>query len=405
MLDSATSVAAYALDLGDQERMIRFLQRLVQTPSPFGDEGAVAELIQEELQAVGVEDIRVDAMGNVIARIGDGDGPTLLYDAHMDTVLPVEGDWPADPHAAKIDKGVLYGLGACDMKGAISAMIYAAKRLIDIQAPLRGSLVIAFVVQEEPCEGCGLQVVIEEGDIQPDWVLLGEPSDLHIMRGHRGRVMLKVTVRGESSHGSRPDLGRNAISGAARLVFGVDMLADSLASDPFLGPGTVAVTRIESHAASLNAIPARCELFVDRRLTLGETVSRAQFELEGLIARDELDASVEVAEWKITSYTGCTQRVREAYNPWVLAADHPLLQTLSSVIQEVTGQSPPVGCWGFSTDGVYSMGKAHIPTIGFGPGNPDHAHTVHDRVLLTDVTTAAHVYAALAATMLGSSHE
>jgi len=324
----------------------------------------------------------------------------LLYDGHMDTVLPAQGEWSFDPFAAEVRDGVLYGLGACDMKSGIVAMIYGAKQLLAAETPLRGELVLAFVVQEEPYEGCALRELVEETRIAPAWVLLGEPTGMRIMRGHRGRVMLKVTVRGKSSHGSRPDLGSNAISRAARVIFGVDMMASTAVNDPFLGSGTAAITQIESHAASRNAIPAQCDLYVDRRLTLGETANRAVFELENLIAGESLDASVEVCEADVTSYTGHVCHAREAHNPWALDPKHPLLTTLSGVIESVTGGKPSVGSWGFSTDGVYSMGQAHIPTIGFGPGDPDDAHTVRDQVRLTDVAIAAHVYAALAATLL-----
>jgi putative selenium metabolism hydrolase len=399
MSNAMSSTSPLALDLEDQAQMTHFLKRLVQTPSPFGDEGAVARLVQDELRAVGVGDIHTDRMGNVIAYIGSGDGPTLLYDGHMDTVLPT-GAWLIDPYAAEVREGVLHGLGACDMKGGLAAMVYAAKRLLATETPLRGRLALAFVVQEEPYEGCALRELLQETGIQPDWVLLGEPTDMAIMRGHRGRVMLKVTVKGRGSHGSRPDLGDNAIINAARVIFGVEMMAPDMVSDPFLGAATAAITHIESHGASLNAIPSRCDLYVDRRLTLGETVNRARLELESLITREGLDAAVEVCESEVTSYTGHLCHAREAHNPWALDPKHPLLVTLCGVVEGIMGRKPPVSSWGFSTDGVYSMGQAHIPTIGFGPGNPDHAHSIHDQVQLTDVAVAAHVYAALAAALL-----
>lgn len=399
MSNAMSSASPLALDLEDQAQMTHFLQRLVQTPSPFGDEGAVARLVQDELRAVGVGDVHTDRMGNVIAYIGSGDGPTLLYDGHMDTVLPT-GAWLIDPYAAEVRGGVLRGLGACDMKGGLAAMIYAAKRLLATETPLRGRLALAFVVQEEPYEGCALRELLQETGIQPDWVLLGEPTDMAIMRGHRGRVMLKVTVKGRGSHGSRPDLGDNAIINAARVIFGVEMMAPDMVSDPFLGTATAAITHIESHGASLNAIPSRCDLYVDRRLTLGETVNRARLELESLVTREGLDAAVEVCESEVTSYTGHLCHAREAHNPWALDPKHPLLVTLCGVVEGIMSRKPPVSSWGFSTDGVYSMGQAHIPTIGFGPGNPDHAHSIHDQVRLTDVAVAAHVYAGLAAALL-----
>lgn len=385
----------------EEAALTAFLQRLVQTPSYPTQEGEVAALVQAELHRLGISDVWRDHAGNVIARLGNGNGPTLLYDAHMDTVHPAEGDWPHPPHAAVIEDGVLYGLGACDMKGALAAMVYAAHRLIKAQAELDGTLILAFVVQEEPCEGYALRVLMEGNAIRPDWIVLGEPSGMQIKRGHRGRVLFKVTVRGRSSHGASPELGENAITGAARLIFGLDLLAADLPDDPFLGPGTVAVTHIESRSPSLNAIPDVCTLYVDRRLTLGETHTRAQAQIESVIEREGLRAEVEIAEYCAHSYTGYEFRTPEVFNAWALEESHPLIQALSAAVRAVRGQSPAIGRWSFSTDGVYSMGEAHIPTAGFGPGNPEYAHTVYESVSLRDVFDAAHIYALLAALLLG----
>jgi putative selenium metabolism hydrolase len=182
------------------------------------------------------------------------------------------------------------------MKGSIASVTYAAKRLVETDVELNGSLILAFVVQEERCEGCALKLMVEEEGIRPDWVILAEPSDLTIRRGHRGRVLFKVMVRGKSSHGSRPDLGENAITAAVRLIFSIDLLAAGLANDPFLGPGTLAVTHIESQGASANAIPDACTFYIDRRLTLGETATRAQMQIEAS-SSVRIQASVEIMEY------------------------------------------------------------------------------------------------------------
>jgi putative selenium metabolism hydrolase len=404
---SPSASSASSLDLvfreDEQAALTRFLQALVRTPSPSTQEGDVAQLVQAELHAVGVEDVSVDPVGNVIARLGDGDGPTLLYDAHMDTVVATDAEWPYDPYAAQIVDGVLYGLGACDMKGSLAAMVYAAGRLVEAQIPLHGNLVLAFVVQEEPCEGCALKALAEESGIRPDWVLLGEPSDLDVMCGHRGRVLFKVTTRGKSSHSSSPELGENAITAAARLIFGIDLLAADLGTDPFLGPGTIAVTHIESRAASTNAIPDACVFYVDRRLTLGETPTRAQAQIEAVIEREGPEAQVEVIEYQATSYTGYQIRAREAFNAWALEEGHPLVQATGAAAQAVLGRAPRLGHWSFSTDGVYSMAEATIPTVGFGPGDPRCIHTCQEHIHLDDVARAAQVYAVLAAMLLGEA--
>lgn len=401
MLRQTALIRDLALEWVTAQELYAFAQRLIQTPSVSTQEGAAAALIVDHLTALGFPDVRVDAMGNVIVSLGSGDGPTLLYDAHMDTVAAAAPEqWPHPPHAGVIEGGMLYGLGAVDMKSALASMIYGARQLLPYQDRLNGRLVLAFVVQEEPCEGLAIRVVIEEDGIRPDYVLLGEPTDLQISRGQRGRVMFKVSVAGKSAHGSQPALGQNAIYAAARLVFAVQLMADELPRDPFLGPGTVAVTGIESRGASLNAIPDLCKVYLDRRLTLGETVIAAQAQLEGLIRRENIPAEVEITTYDEPSYTGLQRVAREAHPAWVLDRAHPLVTMLHETIQVTGGNAPTAGHWPFSTDGVYTMGQANIPTAGFGPGNPDLAHTSQESVRLEDLKQAAQVYAGLAAEIL-----
>lgn len=381
--------------------LIHFTQQLVQTSSLSAHEGEIAALIVEHLQQLGFPDVRINSMGSVIATLGNGSGPTLLYDAHMDTVAAAALEqWPHPPLDGVIDNGMLYGLGAIDMKSALASMIYGAYQLLPYQDRLNGKLVLAFVVQEEPCEGLAIRALIEEDGIRPDYVLLGEPTDMQISRGQRGRVMFKVNVEGKSSHGSQPALGRNAIYAAARLVFSVQLLAEELPKDPFLGPGTIAVTCIESHGASLNAIPDLCKVYIDRRLTAGESVSGALAQLESMISREQIPATVQITTYNEPSYTGVVHVAREAHPAWVLDKSHPLLAALSQTIQAVKGSSPEIGHWPFSTDGVYTMGQAGIPTAGFGPGDPNLAHTSQEAVRLDDLKAAAHVYAGLAASIL-----
>lgn len=393
----------FDLSSKDKAHLTELLQALVRTPSPSTQEGAVAELIVRVLRDFGLPEVRVDRMGNVLARLGNGRGPVLLYDGHMDTVAVSDrAAWKHDPFAAEIADGVLYGLGAADMKGGLAALIFAAKLLAAQGVELNGSLVLAFVVQEEPCEGLALRVLLEEAGIRPDWVVLGEPSDLQIMLGQRGRIELRVTTRGRTSHAARPDLGRNAIYSAARLIFGLELLADRLGNDSVLGRGTLAVTQIESSAPSRNAIPDHCSLCIDRRLTIGETEAKALAEVDAVIVREGVEATVEVSEYRATSYTGYVCRAKSYFPAWVTEASHPLAQALARSAREILGTTPRSGYWPFSTDGVYTMGSAGIPTVGFGPGNPEHAHTVQDQVRIEDVVKAAQVYARLAVNLLGS---
>jgi putative selenium metabolism hydrolase len=391
-------------DLSSQDRndLVAFLQDLVRIPSPSTEEQAVAERLAEEMRRVGFPRVRRDRIGNIIGCLGPSTGPRLIYDGHMDTVSVSDpASWARDPYGAQIEGGVLYGLGACDMKGALAAMVYGAKILIEAGIQLAGELCVVGVVQEEPCEGLAMQVLVEEEGLRPDFVVLGEPTNLQIKRGHRGRMEMKVTVRGRSCHASTPEQGRNAICDAARLIFGIELLAPQLASDPFLGQGSIAVTQIESSAASRNAIPDTCTFYIDRRLTLGETEAKALAEVQGIIAREGVEAKVNVTEYQATSYTGYECRAKQFYPAWALDDANPLVQATARAIRETLGYRPKIGQWAFSTDGVYTMGKANIPTVGFGPGEERFAHTVDDQIRLDDVVAAARVYARLAVELLG----
>ena len=388
----------------DREAMIEFLRELIRIPSFSTQEGDVAARLREELLRVGVDDVRVDAIGNVVARLGQGSGSKLLYNGHMDTVgVGDRSAWRRDPFGAEMKRGVIHGRGAADMKGALAAMVYAAKLLVDSGARLTGDLYVAGVVQEEPCEGLAMRYLVEEEGIRPDWVVFGEPSNLQLARGHRGRVELRVTTHGRSCHAATPHLGENAIYAAARVIVGIELLGAQLGFDSFLGGGSTAVTRIESTASSNNAIPDSCTLCIDRRLTGGETEAKALTEVKRIIAREGISAQVDVAEYEATSYTGYICRAREAFAYWVTPENAPLVVQASRTVERVLGYVPTAGRWEFSTDGAYTSGVAGIPTIGFGPGEERYVHTVDERIRADDVVAAAEVYAQLAIDMLGTA--
>jgi putative selenium metabolism hydrolase len=379
-----------------------FLQDLVRIPSLSTHEEAVAIRLADEMRRIGFAEVWRDPIGNVVGRIGPGQGPKLLFDAHMDTVdVGDPARWSRPPYGGIVEDGVLYGRGACDMKGGLAAMVYAAKALLDSGIDLKGDLYIAGVVQEEPCEGLAARVLIEEGGLRPDYVILGEPSNLQIKLGHRGRVEIGVDVQGKAAHASSPELGENAVHHAARLIFGLELLAPRLATDPFLGQGTLSVTQIQSEAASRNAVPDCCTFYIDRRLTLGETERKALAEVQNIVNTEEVDAQVKITEYRAASYTGYDCRARASFPAWVTPEDSPLVQATVRSVRETLGYRPRLGCWGFSTDGTYTAGVANIPTVGFGPGEERYAHTQDEQIRLNDVVDAARVYARLAVELLG----
>lgn len=396
----------WELTHGEEASLRQFLERLVRTPSPSGQEGDVADLVMEEMSALDFDEVWRDESGNVLGRIdpaggATADAPLLMFDSHMDTVEVAESDaWEMDPFAAEVQQGRLYGLGACDMKGGLAATVYGAGLLAQRHAALKGSVLVACVGLEEPSEGTCTRELFETENICPDWVVIAEPSNLQVIRAQRGHLEMTLTVNGHSAHSSAPELGENAIYGAARLLFGLEILADQLMEDAFLGPGVLAVTEIRSHAASRNAIPDRCEMFLDRRLTVGETEAMALLEIQRVIAREGVDATVEVVENEMTTYTGKQLRARRASLPWMLEERHPLVQAMVQAARRV-GLRPNVSRWHFATEGAYTAAVARVPTVGFGPGDPALPHRCNEYVELDQVYAATRAYAALAEMLVG----
>jgi len=391
---------SWQLSSTETDALVDFLRRLVQTPSLPGQEGAVAALILAEMQKLGFDDVKMDTAGNVTGQIGKADGPALLIDAHMDTVDVAEPErWRVDPWSAEIQQGRLYGLGSCDMKGGLAAALYGAAHLLHAGVPLGGRVIVATVGLEEPAEGTCTRLLLEESRLHPNWVVIAEPSDLQVVRAQRGHLEMLLTLQGKSAHSAKPELGDNAIYAAARVIFGLEILAEQLAEDAFLGPGILAVTSIRSHAVSRNAIPERCEMVIDRRLTVGETEALALAEIQRVIACEGVRGTVKVIEEEVRTHTGKVYRARRASPPWALDEHHPLVVALLQAGRDA-GLRPGLSKWVFATEGAYTAGVAQIPTIGFGPGDPNLAHTCNESIPLEQVTSAASTYAALAARLL-----
>jgi putative selenium metabolism hydrolase len=391
----------FTLSPTDIQGLTQLVQDFVRTASVSGQEGAMALYTAEAMRRAGFHEVWLDRIGNVIGRYGAGQGRKLLYDGNMDTIdVGNHSAWSRDPFGGELENGLLHGRGATDMKGGLAALIYGVKLLADKRVRLNGDLYVACVVQVEHCEGMAARTIIEEEGLQPDYVVLAEPTNLGIYLGHRGRLELQVTTHGRACHSSSPDQGLNAISGAARIIFGVELLAPQLMSDPSLGRGTLAVTQVMSTNGGANVIPDRCTFWIDRRLTFGETEARAIAELQQVIRREGVNADIITPGYETTSYTGYICRGRKYFPPWLMSDQDPLVRLAIRAVQNSLGFHPRLGTWPFSTDGTYTMGLAGIPTIGFGPGDERQAHTTDEQIRVADVLDAARVYAQLAVELL-----
>jgi putative selenium metabolism hydrolase len=370
--------------------VVRFLRELIAIPAESGRERARCERVRREYETLGFDEVRFDGLGSVIARVGSGP-LTIMMDGHVDTVgVGDRAAWEHDPFAGKLEDGRVFGRGAVDELPAIACMAWGAKLLRERGLPPGVSIILVASVLEEDCDGLPLDHLIEREGVRPDLVVLGEPTDLGVFRGHRGRMGIEVVTRGVSAHGAHCERGVNAVYKLAPIIGDIEALNRRLPTDAFLGKGTVTASWVDCTSPSLNAVPDSARVVLDRRLTAGETPERALDEIRALPHLG--DAEVRVLDWQGTSWTGRALRQEQAFPTWVLAEDHPLVRGVARAAAAVLGREPVISRWTFSTNGVATMGRLGIPTVGFAPGREELAHTTGEWVAVEDLVTATAVY-------------
>ncbi|MFC7154113.1 M20 family metallopeptidase [Halomarina halobia] len=392
----------------DPDETVDLLQELVRIPSPYFEEREIAAFVHDWLDERGLNpayhhvsepEITGYEGDNVLARLegSDPDAPTLLLDAHVDTVRPVE-DWEEDPCSGRIEDGRLYGQGACDMKGGLAAVMVAFEALAE--RDLAGDVLLAAVVDEEGPYGLGTDRLVRDGYAddcdaaivtEPGPVLArGEIENPALVLGARGRFLYDVTVRGEAAHGSQPERGVNAVVDAGRVA---DALAGiDVGSHPKLGEGSVCPLLLEGGSQTLS-VPERARLMVDRHVVVGETEADARADAEEAIAALDLDSEVEVGFREAPS-----PDVR--YGPYVTDEDHPLVTALRSATRSVAGVDPAIGYFESVGDFNYLGDRADLPTVILGPDG-ENVHAAGEFVYTDEVVEVAEVVVAAATDFLG----
>jgi putative selenium metabolism hydrolase len=378
----------------NRENIINFMREICAIPSMESKIGPVGERIQAEMRSLGYDEVRFDKMGNTIGKIGHGKR-VMVYDTHIDTVgIGIPESWQWDPFTGRVENGILYARGACDEKNSTPGMVYGIAIARDLGL-LDDWTVYCFANMEEECDGIAPNTFVEvDPGIKPDFVVIGEPTKMNVYRGHKGRVELKVTATGRSAHAASHHLGDSALYKMLSVISGIRDLDAHLHTDSFLGKGTVMVTDSKISTASINAVPDGFTIFIDRRLTFGESKEEATQQIRDLIPgylRDQI--TVEELFYDEPSYTGFTFPVDKYYPAWALESAHPIVQAGQEAILQLWNDVRPTGKWSFSTNGTYWAGKVGIPSIGFGPGDEIYAHTTMDQVPLDEVVAATEFYA------------
>jgi putative selenium metabolism hydrolase len=381
----------------DTGKLISFARDIVRMPSLSGEERKVAQRVEYEMKSLGFDSVHIDEAGNVVGIVeGRQPGQTVVFDAHMDTVGISPGvPWDLDPFSSEVMEGALHGRGSADMKGALAAMVYAAASLDRSQ--LKGKVVVSASVLEEVLEGVALEKVVAQTGA--DFVVIGEASNLNLVRGGRGRAEVHLETVGRPSHSSAPQQGRNAVLDMMRVIAAVEDL--SLPEDSLMGPAIFALTDIISDPyPGHSVIPSICRVTYDRRLLPGETAE----ELLGAITERpelgdiKLNAKIGLGEY--SSYNGYTFTKEKFFPAWILEESDDYVQKALGALHSV-GIQAQTSAYRFCTNAAWSAGVAGIPTIGFGPARESDAHIINERLTLDDLIAAARGYKAISERVLG----
>lgn len=374
----------------DRSKLLSFTQSLVRIESLSGQEKAAVDRVAEQMRSLGFDEVHVDENGSCIGlKAGNHPGPTLLLDGHCDTVGVAPGaKWRHEPYGATVEDGRLYGRGTSDMKGALAAMIYAAAAAD--RDRLHGRVAVSATVLEEVMEGGALETVVDF--VRPDFVVVGESTELNLARGGRGRAEIHLEATGKPAHSSAPRLGINAVHRMLPAVQAIEQMA--LPSDPLLGEAIIVLTDIISDPyPGRSVIPSRCRVTYDRRLLPNETEASVLEDLASLpeIGPEPGKVKATIAQGEHETYTDATLRGPKFFPAWKVPAEHELVQHALAGLRRA-GLDPALSAYQFCTNAAYSAGRAQIPTVGFGPSTEGQAHVVDEYIELEQLFAAAHGY-------------
>ena len=418
---------------GYKADMVRFLRDMISHPSESCEEKEVAACIKAELEKLGYDKVEIDGLGNVIGWMGEGD-KIIAIDSHIDTVgIGNRENWTADPYKGYETDEIIYGRGGSDQEGGMAAAAYGVRIMKDLGLiPAGYKIMVVGSVQEEDCDGMCWQYIVNKDGIRPEFVISTEPTDGGIYRGHRGRMEIRVDVKGVSCHGSAPERGDNAIFKMADILQDIRALNNNGCSEStaikglvkmlepkynpehyedarFLGRGTCTVSQIYFTSPSRCAVADSCAVSVDRRMTAGETWVSCLQEIRDLPAVKKYGEDVQVSMYMYDrpSWTGEVYETEAYFPTWINRESAAHVKALVDAHKALFGGErigapsamstragrPLTDKWTFSTNGVAIQGRYGIPCVGFGPGAESQAHAPNEITWKQDLVTCAALYA------------
>jgi succinyl-diaminopimelate desuccinylase len=371
-------------------------QRLIRAESPSGREAPAAHVLLEAFRGLGFDESYLDDAGNAIGIYRRGEGPTLMLNGHLDVVPAGAPElWAYPPFAGEVADGKLWGRGSCDMKAALAAMTVAAHDAA--QLGFGGTLVVAGVVQEE-VGGLGARYLSQH--LRPDVVVLGEPSNLELKLGHRGRIELSVRLPGRIAHAAKASLGENALYRAAKYL--AQLEGCQLPSGGPLGGSSATPTGITISPGGANVVPGAAVITIDYRNIVGDEPQMILGRLQGLDAGAEVTVGEEAAMSENGKVNLRFPRISPAYLAPPGSGEVEISRRTVRDALERCGRPYIEDVWWFSTDAPYLAANG-APVIGFGPGEPELAHTTEESVPLDQLAVSRGVYCRLAMALLGKA--
>ncbi|KAI0010801.1 acetylornithine deacetylase [Xylariaceae sp. FL0662B] len=283
---------------------------------------------------------------------GSGGGKSLMLNGHIDTVTLLGYD--GDPLQGEIKDGKLYGRGSADMKGGVAAALVALGNAKGLG--LRGDVIFAGVADEE-AGSIGTEQVLQAG-WRADAAIVSEPTDLNIVHAHKGFVWLKVDIHGLAAHGSRADLGVDAIARAGYFLVELDRYAQRLVEstrDPDMGPPSVHASIIKG-GEEPSSYPALCTIMLERRTVAGETSETVKTEVQDLLEKVAKDVPGFCFNLSVTFHRP----------PFSIAPDDPFASLVSDVVSQTLGREPTIRVEPYWTDCAL-LADAGIPALLWGP--------------------------------------
>lgn len=367
------------------ERLTKLAGDLVRIPStnPPGDVAACVEVLMHHFKQYGIDGRRVskyDKRPNFVVEIGKG-SPVLLWNGHLDVVTAGEETWLHDPFGGVIEDGFLHGRGSVDMKGSIASMAEAFLMVAESGRDFKGTLKMTAVSDEENFGPAGTQLLAEEGELDADFAIVGEPTNLGVETVQRGVMWFDIIAHGKTAHGGRPHLGVNAVEEIMEVATALKGRLKPLLekrSHPLVAPPCISVTMI-SGGEKVNVVPDYCQLSGDRRIIPGEKQEDVLQEIEAIV----------------NEYRTCDNKlefiVQKLVLPTEVPSDHPITLTLLRNIELVTGKRRSIAGKDAGTDAYIMNGQLGIPTVMFGPGDFRLSHRPDECIALHDMIQAAQI--------------